>query len=62
MTANILSNENDFLTLVIYTPKPSKPPSHSEITAPTTEYDTEILRALKNELNKLGNFNPVLII
>jgi hypothetical protein len=37
ITANILSKEYDFLTLVIYTPRPDKPPSHSAITAPTTE-------------------------
>ncbi len=37
MTANILSKEKDFLTLVIYTPKPLKPPSHSATTAPMME-------------------------
>ena len=37
ITANILSKANAFFTRVIYTPRPEKPPSHSEITAPTTE-------------------------
>ena len=55
MTANILSKEYAFLTLVMYTPKPLKPPSHSEMTALTTAYETEILRLAKKSPSAAGN-------
>ena len=37
ITANILSKAKAFFTRVMYTPRPPKPPSHSLMTAPTTE-------------------------
>ena len=55
ITANILSKENAFLTRVIYTPNPPKPPSHSEITAPTTAQEAEIRNPEKNWSIAPGN-------
>ena len=43
ITANILSYAYEFFARIIYTPSPLVPPSHSAITAPTNEYETEIL-------------------
>ena len=50
-----MSKAYAFLTLVIYTPSPLNPPSHSDITPPTTEYEAEILSAAKNFPIEDGN-------